>query len=74
MGVRFWIKRFFLVAAGAFLVLLLVERLKSHGWHAAFAFSSFWALATATVFIGTRMYYASRGVACPMCKDLPEER
>lgn len=71
MGTRFWIRRFCVMLVGVFAVLLLVERLKGHDWRAALAFSALWGLITASVFIGTRLYYASRGVACAICKDTP---
>lgn len=73
MGARFWIKRFCVMYAGIFAALLLVERLKGHGWRAALAFSGLWALISAGIFIGTRLHYASKGVACPLCKDTPEQ-
>ena len=73
MGARFWIRRFFTVAMGAFIILLLAERLKGHGWRTALVFGAAWGLITAAVFVATRMYHASRGRACAMCKDMPEE-
>ncbi|HET8901312.1 MAG TPA: hypothetical protein VFM84_05165 [Holophagaceae bacterium] len=73
MGARFWIRRSFLVLTGIFLVLLLVERLKGHPWRGALAFSGLWALISASIFIGTRLYYSSKGEACPLCKDTPEQ-
>jgi hypothetical protein len=73
MGARFWIKRCLAVALGAFLLLLLAERLKGHGWREALAFSAAWALISASIFIGTRLYHSSHGQACAMCKDMPEE-
>ena len=72
MGARFWIRRFCVVCAGIFAVLLFAERLKGHGWRAAIIFSALWALISASIFIGTRLYYASKGQACPLCKDTPE--
>ena len=74
MDARFWIKRFLTVAVGAFLVLLLAERLKGHGWRAALVFGAEWALISTAVFVATRVYYARKGVACALCKDMPEER
>ncbi|HXC15844.1 MAG TPA: hypothetical protein VNV60_00235 [Holophagaceae bacterium] len=73
MGARFWIRRSFLVYAGIFSVLLLVERMKGHEWRGALVFSGLWALISASIFIGTRLYYASRGQACAICRDTPEQ-
>lgn len=71
MGVRFWVKRFFVVYAAAFLILAVSERMKGHGWRDGLVFSVLWGLITACVFIGTRLYYAGQGVACAICKDTP---
>ena len=73
MGARFWIRRAFVMYAGIFLVLVLVERMKGHGWRAALGFSGLWALISMSIFIGTRLHYASKGQACPLCKDTPEQ-
>ena len=73
MGARFWVRRFCVVYAGIFAVLLLVERLKGHPWRGALAFSGLWALISASIFIGTRLYYSSKGEACPLCKDTTEQ-
>ncbi|HTL97761.1 MAG TPA: hypothetical protein VL181_03050 [Holophagaceae bacterium] len=72
MGARFWIKRFLAVYATAFLILAISEWIKGHGWRGGRVFSAEWALITASVFIGTRLYYSSQGVACAICKDTPE--
>ena len=72
MGVAFWIRRFFWVYGIAFLILLTSERIKAHGWRDGLVFSALWALITASVYIGTRLYYSSQGVACAICKDMPE--
>lgn len=72
MGTRFWIRRFCVMLVGIFAVLLFVEWLKGHEWRAAIPFSGLWALITASVYIGTRLYHSSRGVACAICKDTPE--
>ena len=72
MGTRFWIRRAFVVYAGIFLALLLVERLKGHAWRAALVFSGLWALISACVFVAARMYQSRKGQACVICKDTPE--
>lgn len=73
MGIRFWIKRFFAAYAAMFLILMAAERMKSHGWREALIFSATWGLISASIFIGTRLYYTSQGQACAMCKDMPKE-
>ena len=70
MRIGFWVKHFLFVASLAFLILLGVELVKGHGWKGAIQFASLWSLISASVFIGTRIYYSSRGVGCPLCDDL----
>ena len=72
MGAIFWIKRFFVVYAGVFLVLVLAERIKGHDWHTAIAFSAVWALVSTGIFVRARRYQAKRGQACAICRDTPE--
>ena len=73
MRIFFWIKRSLLVFTIVFIVLTVVELLKGHGLEAGLQFALLWsAIATAT-FIGTRMFYVSRGMNCPMCNDLPHQ-
>ncbi len=71
MGLRFWIKRFLTVYAGAFLLLALSEHLKGHHGRTAWDFSALWALISASVFIAARLYHARRGRACAICNDTP---
>jgi len=72
MGARFWIRRFWVAYLVMYLILLAAERIKGHSWRAALVFSALWALISASVFVGTRLYYASTGQACAICKDMPE--
>ena len=72
MRIAFWIKRSVLVFAIVFVSLVAVELLKGHGLEAGAQFALLWsAIATAT-FIGTRIFYVSRGKNCPLCNDLPQ--
>lgn len=72
MGAGFWIRRFFSVYGFAFLALLASERFKGHGWERACAFSALWGGLSASLFIGTRLYHASKGARCAICRDMPE--
>ena len=73
MGARFWIRRFFLAYTAIYFTLLVVEWIKGHSWRTALGFSGLWASISAILFVGTRLYYASRGQACALCKDTPEQ-
>jgi len=35
-------------------------------------FALTWSAISTIIFVGTRMYYVSRGRNCPLCNDLPE--
>ena len=73
MRIGFWVKRYCVVTLSAFVILLVVELLKGHRWQAGWKFSALWSLITATVFVATRIYYVRKGVACPLCADMPED-
>lgn len=70
---RFWIIRFLWVLASAFFILFGVELAKGHAVGDAALNASVWALISATIFICTRYYYASKNIACAMCRDTVED-
>ena len=49
-----------------------VELLKGHELLAGVQFALTWSAISTIIFMGTRMYYVSRGRNCPLCNDLPE--
>ena len=74
MGKVFWIKRFFIVAVGAFAVLTVVELLKGHELPNAISFGLGWGVLASAVFTGTRIYRSRRGQHCAICNDIPESK
>ncbi len=68
----FWIRRFIWVAGIATMVILGSKLLRGFALDQVITESFVWGLTTAAVFIGTRYYYARRGIACAMCRDTPE--
>jgi hypothetical protein len=72
MGTRFWIQRFLVVFAGAFLVIAVAQFLKRHDPSYAVKDGLIWAGVAATVFTAARIYQSSRGQHCAVCKDTPE--
>ncbi len=72
MRIGFWVKRSLLVFSAVFVVLVAVELLKGHGLEAGAQFALIWSAIATAVFIGTRIFYVSRGKNCPMCNDLPQ--
>lgn len=74
MGVSFWVRRFFTVLVGAFLIIAGAQCLKGHEVGYALTQGLIWALVTASIFIAARMYQSRRGQHCAICKDTPEMR
>ena len=72
MRIAFWLKRALLVFSVVFPVLVAVELLKGHGLDAGLQFALLWSAIATAVFIGTRIFYVSRGKNCPLCNDLPQ--
>jgi hypothetical protein len=72
MGAAFWVRRFLIVFAGAFVVIAGVQFLKSHEIAYSATQGLLWAAATATVFTVSRIYQSRRGQHCSICKDTTE--
>lgn len=72
MGTLFWIRRFFVVLAGAFLIIAMAHLLRGRGWDYALTEAALWSAITAAVFMAARWYQARRGQHCAVCKDTPE--
>lgn len=64
MGATFWAKRFLVVLAVAFVVLVGTELVKGHSQMAALRFAGLWGLATATVFTLAGYIRFKRNPAC----------
>jgi len=69
---NFWTRRALTVFAIMLASLTVVELLKGHELLAGVQFALTWSAISTTIFMGTRMYYVSRGRNCPLCNDLPE--
>jgi hypothetical protein len=67
MRTRFWIQRFILAFAGAFLIITGVEWLKGHAFEAAARHGLRWAVITAACYVGGQLYWARQGRACALC-------
>jgi len=74
MSRSFWIKRFVVVTALVFSVLMVAELLKGHGIEASLSFSAVWSLIASAVFTGARIYHSRRGRYCAICRDSPEPK
>ncbi len=69
---NFWTRRALTVFAIMLASLTVVELLKGHELLVGVQFALTWAAISTIIFMGTRMYYVSRGRNCPLCNDLPE--
>jgi len=75
MGWAFWIKRFFIVLFGAFVVIAAAQFfLRGHDLAYAVAQGAIWGLIAAAVFTVARFFQSRRGQHCAICKDTPEMR
>jgi hypothetical protein len=69
----FWIKRALMVFGAVWIMLIASGMLKDGVFEEVVPEAGFWALVSTAAFIATRYYYASKGVACAMCKDTVED-
>jgi hypothetical protein len=72
VGTAFWIKRFFIVLVGAFIIIGVTQMLKGHDLPYAVTQGAIWGAITATVFTVARVIQSRRGQHCAICKDTPE--
>ena len=71
MRIVFWIRRFLLVAAAAFAILVVVYLVKGRAPHTALIDAALWSCVSAAIFVGTRIYWLGKGRACALCNDSP---
>lgn len=69
----FWVRRYFVVAGGAFVLLAAVGLLKGREPERVAPESLFWAVVTAAVFTAARYRSARKGEACALCRDTIED-
>jgi hypothetical protein len=72
MGIDFWIKRFFTVLGGAFLIICAAQLLRGHELPDAALQGTVWGAISATVFTVSRFFQARQGRHCAICNDTPE--
>ena len=69
----FWIRRYFVVAGLAFVLLVAIGLLKGREFERVLIESLLWGVVTAAVFIAARYRQASKGKACALCRDTVED-
>lgn len=72
MGTAFWIKRFLVVLAGAFVLICAAQLLRGHELSYSATQAGIWSTIAATIFIVTRLVRARRGQHCELCRDTPQ--
>ena len=72
MGAAFWIKRFFTVLVGVFIVIAAAQLLKGHTVNYSAAHGAIWSFVSAAVFTAARYWQSRQGQHCAICKDTPE--
>jgi hypothetical protein len=73
MRLAFWIKRFWVVFAGFFVVLFAAGLLRGRSPRQVAWDSALWSAIAAGVFVATRLYHLSKGRRCELCQDAPPE-
>lgn len=69
MRIIFWVKRFFLIAIPAFVLLSAVYLARGRATPVALRDATLWAAISASIFVGARVYHLSRGWECALCND-----
>lgn len=69
----FWVRRFLVVAGGAFVLLVAIGLLKGREIERVLAESLLWAVPSAAAFTAIRYRKARKGEACALCRDTVED-
>ena len=69
----FWVRRYFVVAGAAFVLLVAVGLLKGREFDRVVTESLLWGLVTSAVFTAVRYRNARKGKACALCRDTVED-
>jgi hypothetical protein len=73
MGTMFWIRRYALVFAIAFVVIAGAHLLRGRSFESSLVEAVIWSAISAGIFVGARIYQSRKGVHCAMCNDIPVE-
>lgn len=72
MGASFWIRRYFLVLAGAFAIIGGAQFLKGHTPRYSITQGLVWGAISAAVFLAAQVYRFRKGRQCAACPVPPE--
>lgn len=72
MGMAFWIRRFAVVFAVAFVLIAAAQLLRGHPAAHAATHGLVWAAVSTAIFIASRIYQSRQGRHCALCRDTPD--
>ncbi len=72
MGTAFWMRRFLVVLAVAFVVIAASHLVRGRGVEYAVTQGAVWSVISAVIFTVARYFQARRGQHCALCRDTPE--
>ncbi len=74
MGTAFWIKRYLVVLAVAFTIIVGGQLLQQRTLEHALFEGALWGPLAAAIFVAVRIVRSRQGEACAICNDLPPAR
>jgi hypothetical protein len=74
MGTAFWVKRYVVVLAIAFAIIVIGQLVQQRTLEHALFEGAIWAPLAAAIFIAVRIVRARRGDACALCNDIPQAK
>ena len=72
MGMAFWVRRFAVVFAAAFVLVAAAQLLRGHPTAVAASQGLVWTAVSTSIFIASRIHQSRQGRHCALCNDTPE--
>jgi ABC-type uncharacterized transport system permease subunit len=74
MNAGFWMGRFLVALAAAFVIITGAQLLRGHTTEDAVTHGLVWSVITAVIFVGVNYYKWRRGQRCAVCGDPPASK
>lgn len=74
LNTGFWLRRFVVALAAAFVVITAAQLLRGRPTEDAVTHGLVWSVITAAIYVGANYYRWRRGQRCIVCGDPPEPR
>ena len=71
MGMAFWIRRFIVIFAMAFVVIGAGQLLRNHTASHSATQALIWAAVSTSIFIASRIHQSRKRRHCALCRDTP---